>query len=261
MTEESVYNLIPATKAAVAHPPMYRSKHGGVAPPTYSTFGFQSTCKVIGNVSGETEDHGDLSHPGKKAAASFGRNVGLFVNPQQFLKKGEGKLPSTRTEPHQKAAHGKPAVPGRDERPVMGLTTDKNFVVANAVENILAVPKKKSADDVRAVDRTSFGKVPMYISKIKEQLDHQHATLEQQVALQGTTEKQVAELSSEELVELRQQLQVRWDALNKQFCTMTFNLETRAQLRRKEKLESDLKSLEHAMQRLSKPHVLVYSDE
>ena len=32
----------------------------------------------------------------------------------------------------------KPAVPKRDEKPIHGLVSDKNFIVANAVENILA---------------------------------------------------------------------------------------------------------------------------
>ena len=32
----------------------------------------------------------------------------------------------------------KQAVPKRDEKPIQGLVSDKNFIVANAVENILA---------------------------------------------------------------------------------------------------------------------------
>ena len=32
----------------------------------------------------------------------------------------------------------KPAVPKKDEKPIHGLVSDKDFIVANAVENILA---------------------------------------------------------------------------------------------------------------------------
>jgi hypothetical protein len=32
----------------------------------------------------------------------------------------------------------KAAVPKKDEKPIMGLVSDKNYIVANAVENILA---------------------------------------------------------------------------------------------------------------------------
>jgi len=35
----------------------------------------------------------------------------------------------------------KPPVPKKDEKPIHGLVSDKNFIVANAVENILAAPK------------------------------------------------------------------------------------------------------------------------
>ena len=37
-----------------------------------------------------------------------------------------------------RATAPKPAVPKRDEKPIHGLVSDKNFIVANAVENILA---------------------------------------------------------------------------------------------------------------------------
>ena len=32
----------------------------------------------------------------------------------------------------------KPAIPKKDEKPIMGLKTSKNFVLANKVENMLA---------------------------------------------------------------------------------------------------------------------------
>ena len=38
----------------------------------------------------------------------------------------------------ERGAERKPAVPKRDEKPIHGLVSDKNFIVANAVENILA---------------------------------------------------------------------------------------------------------------------------
>lgn len=38
----------------------------------------------------------------------------------------------------ERGAEKKPAVPKRDEKPIHGLVSDKNFIVANAVENILA---------------------------------------------------------------------------------------------------------------------------
>lgn len=37
-----------------------------------------------------------------------------------------------------RAGEKKVAVPKMDEKPIQGLVSDKNFIVANAVENILA---------------------------------------------------------------------------------------------------------------------------
>ena len=37
-----------------------------------------------------------------------------------------------------RAGDKKPPVPKKDEKPIQGLVSDKNFIVANAVENILA---------------------------------------------------------------------------------------------------------------------------
>lgn len=45
--------------------------------------------------------------------------------------------PSIETQ-FQRAAEKKAPVPKKDEKPIMGLVSDKNFIVANAVENILA---------------------------------------------------------------------------------------------------------------------------
>lgn len=45
------------------------------------------------------------------------------------------------------------------EKPVMGLKSGKNFVVTNAVENILSVPKA-AKEDTRYVNKKDYGKVP-----------------------------------------------------------------------------------------------------
>ena len=42
------------------------------------------------------------------------------------------------TKYNRDPAYKKPAVPLKDEKPIMNLVSDKNFIVANAVENILA---------------------------------------------------------------------------------------------------------------------------
>ena len=53
------------------------------------------------------------------------------------------------------------AVPKKDEKPIMGLVSDKNYIVANAVENILAAPKMPANTDKDFLKKKNFGKVPV----------------------------------------------------------------------------------------------------
>lgn len=99
-------------------------------------------------------------HPGKiiahdfdfgartvKAHSTFGRADGTHAeHPALFLKSHakEPNLPSP-TLPTASASSKlklKGATPTRDDKPVMGLTSNKNFVTVNAVKAILMEPKK-----------------------------------------------------------------------------------------------------------------------
>ena len=52
------------------------------------------------------------------------------------------------------------AVPKKQEKPIMGLVSDKNFIVSNAVENILAAPKMPANSQKDYLKKKNFGKVP-----------------------------------------------------------------------------------------------------
>jgi len=45
----------------------------------------------------------------------------------------------------------------------MGLVSDKNFIVSNAVENILAAPKLPQNSDKDYLKKKNYGKVPNYL--------------------------------------------------------------------------------------------------
>ena len=57
----------------------------------------------------------------------------------------------------------KVAVPLIDEKPIMGLVSDKNFIVSNAVENILAAPKLPGNNNRDFLKKKNYGKVPRYL--------------------------------------------------------------------------------------------------
>mmetsp|Transcript_11224 Transcript_11224/g.18895 ORF Transcript_11224/g.18895 Transcript_11224/m.18895 type:complete len:100 (-) Transcript_11224:334-633(-) len=65
-------------------------------------------------------------------------------------------------------------IPKREEKPIMGLVSDKNFIVSNAVENILAAPKLPQNKDKDYLKKRNYGKVPKYLQKIKGEIEDEY---------------------------------------------------------------------------------------
>lgn len=71
----------------------------------------------------------------------------------------------------------KPAIPRLDEKPIMGLKSDKNFVTANAVDAILMAPKKKIKPVESFLEKKTYGKVPDYLVNIKKKVEEEYQTV------------------------------------------------------------------------------------
>lgn len=256
MSDESVFRLVEQEKAVPLKGARFQSQR---APnPTASTFGFHGTSVVLANVQGEPAL--TSAHPAKKEKATFGRTVADSIEPNTFLKKSQKPPPEKHaaTALHDKR---KAPIPDRSEKPVMGLKTDKNFVVANAVENILSIAKKQPpTNNGRAVDKEDYGKVPDYIHKVKADLKSQYAMVDSYKQRKAQEEEKFAQLSQAEVAELRAGLQRRWEVLNKQFQTMGFSVETYSQKRHQEQVESELRAVEAALQKVNKPTIFVFDD-
>lgn len=81
------------------------------------------------------------------------------------------------TKYEYECAHKKEPVPLASEKPVMGLKSGKNFVVTNAVENILSVPKV-AKEEVKYVNKKDYGKVPEYLDKIKSSIEQEYEMIQ-----------------------------------------------------------------------------------
>ena len=68
----------------------------------------------------------------------------------------------------------KEPIPKREEKPIMGLVSDKNFIVSNAVENILAAPVLPKNNDKDYLKKRNYGKVPKYLQKIKTEIEDEY---------------------------------------------------------------------------------------
>eukprot|EP00755_Sulcionema_specki_P029927 Sspe_Gene.93226::Locus_65920_Transcript_2_2_Confidence_0.500_Length_1063::g.93226::m.93226 len=262
--DESVYNLIPHPEPPVQKPPMYKSKHNPNVPPSYSTFGVTGTSKLQANCNGQDAelDESGSKHKMKKPAATMGKSVAREVSPQNFLRKNahanETAPKVVKMEPAQPR---RPAVPKRTEKPVMGLTTQKNFVVANAVDNILSMPKRQPKQDVSAVQRPDFGKTPTYLKRIKQELKDEQEYIEMmQKSQHNSNQSRMREMEQSEKDEMIARLKQKWETTHKQYLAMTFSLDTISKVQRKEALEAELEQLEKAIAKLSKKIIYVYDD-
>lgn len=97
--------------------------------------------------------------------------------PKNFLKKNSGTMGNQQLPVPQNfsydCSHKKPPVPCVHEKPVQGQKSGKNFIVTNAIQNILSVAKK-TPEPVDWTKKKDFGQTPAYITKIKENIDNEY---------------------------------------------------------------------------------------
>lgn len=122
MYGESIYNLVPLEYTAPQKAPMHRSSHNPTANVAGSTFGCRGTTRLPG-------------------AGAIVKKEGAFFGPRAD---GTGKRsisPGKKTggtgEIFTYSDRRKGNVPSKEDIPIMGIHTTKNFITANAVEAIL----------------------------------------------------------------------------------------------------------------------------
>lgn len=267
---ESIYRWVQPEVVPPPKPPRYISKHDSRLPPTGSTFGIAGTTVVQGSNLGDMR--GAPNPVPKKNAATLGRTFHK-PDPRTYLKKKTGTAGTkqvdrsrvTRTADDIAAASKKkPRVPPSGERPIMGLQTTKNFIVANAVENILAVPKRVNNNGLRYTEKKDYGKVPAYLESVKQEVEEEKQMMEEYFQQFQEDEEDHSEVMSEnEKQELIQRLKAKWDSVNAEYqkITMHVKLDTMTKVRRKEGFEQQLQELENAINRLQRSGPIVIKQE
>jgi len=272
---ESIYDIIPPKMVEQERPPRHKSRFSGTQPPSASTFNRSGTTHpLVGNLAGE---HGikpvkDQHHSGfglrkgqysdrtddytKKGSKSGGKVLTLAEvkreNPEKLMP--EELKPSTR-------AHGGP--PPRSEQPVMNLVSSKNFVVANAVEVILAAPKKLQEAPKDYLKKEDFGKVPKYLQHIKQDIDAEYNYIrELQEQREQAEADRIRPMSEDERQNLLDGLKSKWEQVNTAYQAGTHmtKLDTMGKMKRKEKNEAELSQIEKDIEKLSKRNIVVSSE-
>lgn len=269
---ESIYNIIPPKEIEQERVTMHRSKHNPKLPPTGSTFGnAQTTHPICMNIAGNAEDK---IVPNKKGR-TFGKQPGaLRANPNDYMKSNASTSKvKTLTEVKKSQPHLlqptelkpklKPDVPRTSDTPVMNLVTSKNFVVANAVETILAAPKKVQQGAKDYLSKDDYGKVPKYLKNIKQDIEAEYDYIRQLQEMEVQEQQsQMRPLSDDERVQLISGLKAKWEAVNTEYQGQTHLtvLDTTGKIGRKEKYEAELQQIEKDIEKLNRKNIFVHRD-
>ena len=142
----------------------------------------------------------------------------------------------------------------------MGLVSDKNYIVANAVENILAAPKLPANKDKDFLKKRNYGKCPQYLQKIKNEIEDEYQLVrEMQIEEEEQLDQQKYMMEDKEKQELIGALKKKWEIVHKEYQTLTHKgkLDTLGIVNKKESCEKQLAQLEKDIQKLSKNFIFV----
>ena len=223
LQEESIYNLVPKMKIVPGKGASYRSRYPPDIAPTASTFILQnSSFPGVANMSGEYKFPRG-AHPILRNSATFGLPLGGYSpDPLNFHKKGETHKIYPPTEKlHTYSDIKKPAVPTVNDAPIFGLKTEKNFIIANAVDNILMQPKKRNFSIDKPFHKY-YGKVPDYIKKYR--LNHENELNDIREMRRKHQEEEDAKqrlLTEAEVSMLREGLKKNWEYYNNKYTGLT----------------------------------------
>ena len=245
---ESIYNLIPQAVEKPQKQPRYNSK-------------FKPTVKV------EMKQY-------RKPNKTMGPAKVAVPMPDEFLKKrtGEQRL-AIENSPKERDPNRKPPVPRHDEKPLMGIRTNKNFINTNAVENIMSVAKKplpkyadtrhgdtslleKSGLVPKYLNKGDYGEVPEYLLKRKEEVKQAQEEYDSYIR-ERMKQGAMKQLTDEEREEIISGLKKNWEELHHQYQGLSVVTDTTPKKNRKERMEAEMKQLERDIELIEK-HKIIY---
>lgn len=265
---ESIYNLIPPKMSELPKVTLYRSKIDWRRPPSASTFHSRSSSNpLVSNIAGDALD----KIVPDKDAHTFGKPRGHIRNmPESYLKKAtrsfsvpslrevKMKNPELLKPSHLKPLSKKVGVPKLDERPFMNLVTSKNFIVANAVEVILADPKLPPKEGKDYMRKDDYGQVPKYLKHIKKDIEAEYDYI-RMLDEDARRPVEMRPIDQNERLVLIQGLKSKWEKVNKDYQGFTHitKLDSAGQKLRKEAWDSELQNIEKDIELLNKDGLLV----
>jgi hypothetical protein len=249
--EESIYNLVPRKNREQDRPEKYVSN-------------FKSDARNQAKSKKESHKTMGLSNEHADVDPTNFTKKGKFTEQLESLGKGDFKYPDER----------RPAVPkAKDAAPLMGIKTTKNFITTNAVENIMAVPKKPATNfaDTRNGDtfpleesglvpkyrtKKQFGETPEYIKRRTEEMKRAQEEYDLYVN-EHMRRGAMKQLSQAEHDDILNGLKRNWDETMLQYQSLPVVCDNLYRKHTKEKVEAQLKNIERDIELFEK-HCHIY---
>ena len=195
---------------------------------------------------------------------------------KNFLKKKQSEPQEKKKFVRPNVDQKKPPVPKRDENPVMGIKSNKNFLQTNAVDTIMSVAKKPEPRYVDTSGGTinnlnSSGLVPTYTKKEdygsvpKYLVKRKAMNQENQEAFQNYLKEQrdrgaLCKIGDEERQVILNGLKKNWSELHLQYQGLSVVTDTAPKKARKERMEAEMKQLEKYIDTIEKHRVIYVTD-
>ncbi|KAL3314918.1 hypothetical protein Ciccas_006450 [Cichlidogyrus casuarinus] len=256
LSVENVYNLIPKEKEQILKPPKYIS---------------QFRPSVIKESRSQLADH-----------KTFGVTEYPKPDPKAFLKKKDreerfsalrNKLREEREENEKHDHLRKDSVPSKNDRPVHGIMTRKNFIKQNVAENVMSVPKRPHkfiVDTVNGdkydlipsglekvyVSKNNYGCIPNYLMQKKEQVRHAQEEYDRYMRemKERSALKQLTEVERQEIL---RGLNKNWQKLYALYQGLSVMVDTAPKKHRKELLEHEMEVLEKDIELIEKHKIIM----
>ena len=224
LQQESIYNLIPPKKLIPNRSANHISIYPPDIPPTSSTFVLNgSSFPGISNCNGDYKlPRG--GHPTLRNSATFGLPIGAYApDPKNYHKKGQNyKILPPLEKLHQICKIKKPPVPSVNDKPIQGLKSEKNYILSNAIDNILMKPKLLKNNSCENIHHKYYGKIPFYLKNFrlrKENEINKEKDINRRKKEEEDAKKKV--LSKEEVEQLREGLTKKWQFYNFRYGNIT----------------------------------------
>lgn len=234
-----------------------------IVPPTASTFVNKNTVRPgVCNLGGYTDEFCFMqSHKNTHATMGLPRDKSK-VKPDKIH-----QFKDTLNQKYQEAMgqtltkiKTKPPVPKKNEAPILGLSSGKNFIKDNK-ENTINLKPPGEKETVDFLKKQDFGQVPGYLDKVKQKVQEELEYIKQVEEEKNRKPERFVKMGEEEKEALKKNLITKYDEMHTEYQKITHKkpaIEDSIGLKNKRNYcETQLAQIEKYLAMLKKDEIMV----